>query len=74
MVSYTFMGGFFAVCWTDFIQATMMLIAVIAIPSIIMTGSGGFAATMDAVNAQNPYLLSGSSCRRVSKKRFRSIS
>ena len=58
VVSYTFMGGFFAVCWTDFIQATMMLIAVIAIPSIIMTGSGGFAATMDAVNAQNPYLMS----------------
>ena len=58
VVSYTFMGGFFAVCWTDFIQATMMLIAVIAIPSIIMAGSGGFAATMDAVNAQNPYLMS----------------
>ncbi|MBR5413636.1 MAG: sodium/proline symporter, partial [Fibrobacter sp.] len=58
VVSYTFMGGFFAVCWTDFIQATMMLIAVIVIPSIIMTGSGGFAATMDAVNAQNPYLMS----------------
>ena len=58
VVSYTFMGGFFAVCWTDFIQATMMLIAVIVIPSIIMNGSGGFAATMDAVNAQNPYLMS----------------
>ncbi len=58
VVSYTFMGGFFAVCWTDFVQATMMLIAVLVIPSIIMGESGGFAMTMDAVNAQNPYLMS----------------
>lgn len=58
VVSYTFMGGFFAVCWTDFVQATMMLIAVLVIPAIIMGGSGGFAMTMDAVNAQNPYLMS----------------
>ncbi len=58
VVSYTFMGGFFAVCWTDFVQATMMLIAVILIPVMIMSGAGGFAQTMDAVNAQNPYLMS----------------
>ena len=58
VVSYTFMGGFFAVCWTDFIQASMMLIAVLVIPMMIMSGSGGFAPTMDAVNAQNPYLMS----------------
>lgn len=58
VVSYTFMGGFFAVCWTDFIQAAMMLVAVIVIPLMIMSGSGGFAPTMDAVNAQNPYLMS----------------
>ncbi|SOD12551.1 sodium/proline symporter [Fibrobacter sp. UWB16] len=58
VVSYTFMGGFFAVCWTDFIQASMMLIAVLVIPLMIMSGSGGFASTMDAVNAQNPYLMS----------------
>ncbi|MCQ2060459.1 MAG: sodium/proline symporter PutP [Fibrobacter sp.] len=58
VVSYTFMGGFFAVCWTDFIQASMMLLAVIIVPVMIMVGSGGFASTMDAVNAQNPYLMS----------------
>ena len=39
-------------------QAMMMLVAVVAIPLIIMSGSGGFASTMDAVNAQNPYLMS----------------
>ena len=58
VVSYTFMGGFFAVCWTDFIQASMMLIAVLVIPTIICVTGGGFAATMDAVNGQNPYLMS----------------
>lgn len=29
---YTFMGGFLAVCTTDFIQGTMMLIALLAVP------------------------------------------
>lgn len=31
---YTFMGGFLAVCVTDFIQGTLMLIALLAIPII----------------------------------------
>ncbi len=31
---YTFMGGFLAVCTTDFIQGTLMLIALLAIPII----------------------------------------
>ena len=29
---YTFLGGFMAVCLTDFIQGTMMLIALLAVP------------------------------------------
>ncbi len=58
VVSYTFMGGFFAVCWTDFIQALMMLLAVLIIPTIICVSGGGFAETMDAVNGQNPFLMS----------------
>ncbi|MCF0224093.1 MAG: sodium/proline symporter PutP [Fibrobacter sp.] len=58
VVSYTFMGGFFAVCWTDFVQALMMLLAVLVVPTIICVSGGGFASTMDAVNVQNPYLMS----------------
>ena len=33
---YTFLGGFMAVCLTDFIQGMLMLIAILAIPIIIL--------------------------------------
>lgn len=34
LIVYTFLGGFKAVCWTDFIQGTLMLIALIAVPVV----------------------------------------
>lgn len=36
LISYTFLGGFKAVCWTDFFQGLMMLIALLAVPIIIV--------------------------------------
>lgn len=38
---YTFMGGFLAVCTTDFIQGTLMLIALLIIPIIAYCLLGG---------------------------------
>lgn len=38
---YTFMGGFLAVCTTDFIQGTLMLIALLAVPLIAYALIGG---------------------------------
>ncbi len=38
---YTFLGGYKAVCWTDFFQGLMMLIALLAVP-IVMKASGDF--------------------------------
>lgn len=38
---YTFMGGFMAVCTTDFIQGTLMLIALLVIPIIAYLSFGG---------------------------------
>lgn len=32
ILTYTFLGGFFAVCTTDFIQGTLMLVALLAVP------------------------------------------
>ncbi len=45
---YTFMGGFLAVCTTDFIQGLLMLLAVIIVPSIALTnmGTGNFSANL----------------------------
>lgn len=57
VVGYTFMGGFMAVSWTDFIQGVMMLIAVMLVPAIICSLNGGFAPTIDAMNRVNPYLM-----------------
>ena len=34
---YTFLGGYKAVCWTDFFQGLLMLIAVLAVPIIMVT-------------------------------------
>uniref|UniRef100_UPI00405786B1 sodium/proline symporter PutP n=1 Tax=Acetatifactor sp. TaxID=1872090 RepID=UPI00405786B1 len=57
---YTFLGGFFAVCVTDFIQGMLMLVALLAVPLIalgIMNGNGlgimdGLAAnTLPATSA-----------------------
>ena len=49
---YTFLGGFFAVCVTDFIQGMLMLVALLAVPLVAlgimnsndMTIAGGLAA------------------------------
>lgn len=39
---YTFLGGFLAVCTTDFIQGTMMLLGIIVVPvvAVMVMGSG----------------------------------
>ncbi len=37
MLACTFFGGFKAVCWTDFFQGILMLIAVLAVPIVVMT-------------------------------------
>ncbi|WP_028768341.1 sodium/proline symporter PutP [Shewanella fidelis] len=37
IVAYTFVGGFFAVSWTDFFQGCLMLIALLIVPIAIMS-------------------------------------
>ena len=58
VVSYTLMGGYMAVCWTDFIQGALMFIAIVLVPAIVVCNAGGFASTVDALNEINPYLQS----------------
>ncbi len=36
IVGYTFLGGFKAVCWTDFFQGILMLIALLSVPIIVV--------------------------------------
>ena len=41
ILAYTFLGGYKAVCWTDFFQGILMLIALLAVP-ILMSMTGSF--------------------------------
>ncbi len=41
ILAYTFMGGFMAVCTTDFIQGTLMLIGLLAVPIVAWALVGG---------------------------------
>lgn len=50
IVTYTFLGGFMAVCWTDFFQGIMMFFAVIVVPIIGIKNLGGFSSFSEAVN------------------------
>ena len=43
IVSYTFIGGFLAVAWTDAIQAVLMLLALLIAPVAVVIGSGGLS-------------------------------
>jgi sodium/proline symporter len=40
-ISYTLLGGYFAVCWTDAIQGMLMVFALVAVPSVACLQSGG---------------------------------
>lgn len=47
---YTFMGGFLAVCSTDFIQGMLMLVAVLAVPiiALFVMGPSNFATNLSS--------------------------
>lgn len=54
---YTFMGGFKAVCTTDFIQGMLMLVAILAVPIVayaLLTFSDGFANALIAKGVSSP--------------------
>lgn len=70
---YTFMGGFMAVCTTDFIQGTLMLIGLLAVPLIAyftLSGNIGDILNQSAVAGGsaaflNPMMNNGEPIRAV---------
>lgn len=60
---YTFLGGYKAVCWTDFFQGLLMLVALLAVPIAMAAGThdtsfhSAFANGVTAFNA-NPFTAS----------------
>lgn len=57
IIGYTFLGGFMAVSWTDFVQGVLMFFAVTIVPIIGFRLAGGVRGTFAAVRALNPELL-----------------
>jgi sodium/proline symporter len=49
ILAYTFLGGFMAVCVTDFVQGTLMLIALLAVPIAAMGMIGGYDSILTAL-------------------------
>lgn len=60
IISYTFLGGFLAVSWTDFIQGILMFLALVLVPMIAIDAMGsvselgGWAATVKTVGEIDP--------------------
>jgi len=57
IVSYTFMGGFMAVCWTDFFQGLLMFLALIVVPIVVISAEGGWGAAVNQVGNIDPAKL-----------------
>ena len=50
-ILYVFVGGFLAVSWTDTVQASLMIFALLLTPVMVIMHAGGFAGAVQAINA-----------------------
>ncbi len=57
IVTYTFLGGFLAVAWTDTVQGLMMFGALVAVPLVAISELGGWSTTLDKLERLSPELL-----------------
>ncbi|MBO6114799.1 MAG: sodium/proline symporter PutP [Lachnospiraceae bacterium] len=74
ILAYTFLGGFLAVCKTDFIQGMMMLIGILAVPivAVILMGTGNIIPNLidsgveDASDFLNVFVENGKTISAMS--------
>ncbi len=48
-ILYTLVGGFLAVSWTDTVQATLMIVALIVTPVVVMLSIGGLQPSLELI-------------------------
>ena len=58
VVFYTFAGGFLAVSLTDFVQGTIMVLALVVIPLVVFFQLGGVMPVFETIENSNPAYLS----------------
>ncbi|MGG5505771.1 MULTISPECIES: sodium/proline symporter PutP [unclassified Myroides] len=49
-ITYTFIGGFLAVSWSDTIQATLMLFALLVTPIMLLLHLGGWSVALEQID------------------------
>jgi sodium/proline symporter len=54
---YTLIGGFLAVSWTDTVQATLMIFALLLVPTVVIVGNGGIAPSLALIEQVDPARL-----------------
>ncbi|WP_034949382.1 sodium/proline symporter PutP [Erwinia oleae] len=52
-IIYTFVGGFLAVSWTDTVQASLMIFALILTPVIVIFAVGGLSDSLKVIEAKS---------------------
>ncbi|MDD2840873.1 MAG: sodium/proline symporter PutP [Tolumonas sp.] len=52
-ILYVFVGGFLAVSWTDTVQASLMIFALLLTPVMVIMHAGGFADAVQVINSLN---------------------
>ncbi|MCA7000770.1 sodium/proline symporter PutP [Dickeya solani] len=53
-IAYTFIGGYLAVSWTDTVQASLMIFALILTPVIVILSVGGITPSLAVIEGKNP--------------------
>ncbi|MEZ5360057.1 MAG: sodium/proline symporter [Candidatus Zixiibacteriota bacterium] len=54
IIFYTLMGGFFAVAWTDFVQAILMISTLVILPIVALYEIGGWDKAISQIAIANP--------------------
>ncbi|MCW8838587.1 MAG: sodium/proline symporter PutP [Thiovulaceae bacterium] len=54
IVSYTFLGGYNAVSWTDFIQGILMMLALVITPLVVISELGGLSNAINTIESIDP--------------------
>ena len=54
---YTLFGGFLAVSWTDVFQGLLMLLALVCVPVLVISQTGGLDEFTAKISLKNPQLL-----------------
>jgi sodium/proline symporter len=56
-ILYTLVGGFLAVSWTDTVQATLMIFALLLTPVIVLLSIGGVGTSLSLIDQVDPARL-----------------